>query len=111
MQARRKKIDLYSVCFQSTLASRWVRGQIELAKHLEADDEREERLKQQKCKFCYYRSGLAGQAFTNWQCGLCDYEGQNANTDVPALCIVCAEAHGLCVKCGGDLEMKQRRKL
>lgn len=66
------------------------------------------------CQACEYLNvgRLAGQAFTAWNCRLCrEPQPSHPNTAVPALCAGCAEAFELCVECGGDREMRHRRRL
>ena len=75
------------------------------------DNERSERTRRLECKCCFYlRSGLAGQAFTEWKCVVCDTQDTWANTSTPRVCVACAKKHSLCVRCGGDIHMRSRRK-
>lgn len=78
-----------------------------------ADIEKKERLEKQKCPVCYYldRGALAGQAFTEYTCRSCGQKLMHPNTNVDALCIVCAKRHLLCVHCGSDLDLAKRTKL
>jgi hypothetical protein len=78
---------------------------------LAGDGQKERRLAERECAWCFYlRSKLAGQAFTRWQCMLCEDEHQHSNTAVPRLCSTCSDTFGLCVSCGGDLDMRFRTK-
>ena len=65
-----------------------------------------------KCRYCYYLRGarLAGQAFTEWNCGVCDKESMHCNTSTPVVCMDCAKKHSLCSSCGGDLYDREKRK-
>jgi hypothetical protein len=74
----------------------------------------EARRAMQRCQACEYlnRYTLAGQAFTDWSCQLCKTpQPMHPNTSVPRLCSACAGAYGLCVTCGGDIEMQHRRRI
>lgn len=82
--------------------------------HYEIDDRRESRLKAGECKTCYYtRTTIAGQAFSQRECKTlgCNELTRHSNTDVPDFCQVCSEKYGICRRCGGDLEQKERRSL
>lgn len=68
------------------------------------------RTRDRVCKACwYFRSQLAGQAFTQWQCGVCAVADTHSSTAVPRVCGDCAETHKLCTRCGGDVFMRVRR--
>lgn len=47
---------------------------------------------------------------TERQCGLCDQRQWFGNTCVDVICENCARTHNLCRHCGGDIEMKERRR-
>lgn len=75
------------------------------------DSDLTKRQKAQECKCCFYlSSGLAGQAFTEWTCAVCGAKDCWANTATPRVCKDCATKHALCVRCGGDIHMRSRRK-
>lgn len=111
MGADRKNIDLYNVQFRTTQNAIYVRETIKLAKVLELDTDRVARLKALRCKMCFYvKSGICGQAFTERQCGLCDEMLLSGNTNVNVLCYSCGKDNGLCVECGADVELRERRR-
>lgn len=69
------------------------------------------RLPENKCRYCFYMGGgLAGQAFTNWKCVVCDKEDLWPNTAVPKVCSKCAKKNELCVTCGGDVHQRTGRR-
>lgn len=75
------------------------------------DAHMDQRLVVHMCKGCFYGSShFAGQAFTEWHCLLCKASAMHPNTAVPRLCSGCADTFGLCVSCGGDIEMKHRSR-
>jgi hypothetical protein len=86
-----------------------------IARGLEAanDGKKAERLSACKCIYCFYlnRGRLVGHGFTAWKCLACDFEGQHSNTGVPRYCETCSAELNLCIECGGDLEMRYRRKV
>lgn len=76
-----------------------------------ADQDHAKRLAAHQCRYCYYLNhGLAGQAFTDWRCVLCGLEAQHHNTNVPRVCVPCADGFSLCVTCGGDLQQRHRSR-
>lgn len=78
-----------------------------------ADTDRKARLEKQRCKVCYYIDTdiLACQAFTHYHCTACELELIHANSNINALCLDCAKKHKLCIHCGADIELGDRRKL
>lgn len=76
------------------------------------DSEKAKRLSQNRCSYCFYMNGskLAGQAFTEYNCGVCDKDLMHPNTAVPVACEDCAKKHCLCVDCGADLHLRSGRK-
>jgi hypothetical protein len=79
------------------------------------DHHKKNRRNSQQCKVCYYLRGpvVAGQAFTSHPCKNtdCDEETHSSCTDVPDFCTACAEKYGICRRCGGDQEGKERKSL
>jgi hypothetical protein len=76
------------------------------------DVAREARKTARRCAHCYYMQGhrLAGQAFTEWTCRLCGQVDTCQNTAHPVVCETCADAYGLCVDCGADVDLKHRSR-
>lgn len=65
----------------------------------------------QECPVCFYSQKIGGASMTESKCSMCGKELIFGNTNTDELCIGCATVHGLCKHCGGDIELKQRRKL
>lgn len=65
-----------------------------------------------KCKYCTYinTSRIGGTMCTEKECPLCNTVMQFGSTCQDAMCKPCAEKNGLCRQCGGDIELKNRRK-
>jgi len=75
------------------------------------DPEKKERKLAQYCVCCFYReSTLAGQAFTENQCGVCEVEMQWSSTHQEKLCLSCAQTLGLCRECTSTIDLKEPRK-
>ena len=79
------------------------------------DAEKKSRHSAQECKVCYYIRGpmVAGQSFSDRPCKNtdCDELSGHSNTDVPDYCRECATKYGICRRCGGDQEGKERKSL
>lgn len=75
------------------------------------DSRRAERLKKHECKACFYiRGKLGGAAMTHRACGICGEDQLYSNTNTDVLCRDCAVKHNLCKHCGGDLDMRPKRR-
>jgi len=87
-----------------------VQDVIDRAKRITEDTDKQNRLKEQNCKCCYYGSRIGGQAITTQPCMCCDTPVMYGSTATDALCMPCAKENDLCKRCGGDIEMRTRRK-
>jgi hypothetical protein len=78
-----------------------------------SDGEKKKRLESVQCKFCFYMrtDRIGGASMTTRPCGICDDEMQFGSTCTDKICKKCAKEYDLCKYCGGDLEMRIRRKL
>ena len=75
------------------------------------DIRRAERMAANECKRCFYLVGRAGGAqCTSSVCAHCGREMRFGSTNVDILCQDCAKELSLCCHCGGDREMRVRRK-
>lgn len=111
MDRKPKKIDLASIEFANGQGSRYVKSAIERARDLEDDSDKECRIKKNLCKSCHYiLSAFGGAAMTTQPCGICLEDQMYGSTFTDALCLKCAKENGLCKHCGGDIELKSRRK-
>ena len=77
---------------------------------LQTDPRKAERLKAQECIACFYRGRIGGATMTERPCGVCDKVQGYGSTATDALCLECAKQHDLCKHCGGDINMRVRRK-
>lgn len=111
MQAPRFQADTYAFYLATSRSSQSVTDVLRDASNIINDPRRDERLEAHECKACFYVSGrCGGSAITHRQCGLCDTVMSFANTCTDAVCPDCARKHSLCRHCGGDIEMKVRRR-
>lgn len=84
----------------------WVR----LAEDVINDTRRAERKTRHECKACFYSSRIGGAAMTTRPCMCCGADQLHGSTSTDVLCANCAKEHSLCKHCGGDLELRPRRK-
>ena len=64
------------------------------------------------CKKCLFeeKGMLAGQAFTEFTCALCDKHDVWGNTNVPKFCYSCSKKLNMCQRCGAPLENEEEQK-
>lgn len=107
----RAKVTDLSITDATLTAQARARRYREVAENLAIDPQRQKRLAQHECPFCFYAAGRGGGcAMTERQCGHCDNLVRACGTNIDALCPECAGQLGLCCHCGGDIESKLRRK-
>lgn len=103
--------DETSVAFANRSQASEMQVVIERGKSLarkEPKADRGRRLQRQRCRRCdVLRTGLAGQAFTDFKCADCGEARSHANTAVPLLCADCAKKRDLCCRCGGEVDAPQ----
>lgn len=111
MIKERPKLTESDISFKNWGKSDFVKNTLELAKNLQEDFDKKERLSQSECLVCFYKKGgLATNACVNTNCRSCNKEIWFGNSDTDELCINCAKKYKLCKACGSDLEYKERRK-
>jgi hypothetical protein len=108
MERKHQPLDEWKMRYATSAA-------LERAKRYEdyqTDARREKRERQIVCKSCFYLSGgrIGGSAMTRWWCGICASKQIAGSTATGEVCLSCAKTHNLCTRCGGDLEMRERRR-
>lgn len=74
--------------------------------HMQKDAEKETRLKQHKCQYCFYKlPGVGGSAFTSSYCQNCGISMTFPSTLIDKLCSTCAEKLHACKECGASINM------
>ena len=110
MERKRRKMDVASMSLATHLSRRRMESTLKLAEKFTSDPERENRLKACLCKSCFYVSGIGGAAMTQEPCMRCGKMQIYGSTNTDALCASCAKETDLCKHCGGDMELRVRRK-
>jgi hypothetical protein len=85
---------------------------IKRARDAENDTERDKRLEKHECKCCFYvfRGRIGGAAMTEQNCALCHEPQMYGSTNTDVVCMACAKESHICKHCGGDLDMRERRR-
>jgi len=91
-------------------AQQRVKAWLDHAAEVQADARKVDRLARLECKACFYASRLGGAAITTRPCMSCGSREVYGSTNTDVLCAPCATAGDLCKHCGGDREMRARRK-
>ena len=106
-----QRFSKYTIYNQTHRAKDYCKHILERADNIRADPRKEDRLKKAECPVCYYvDSRIGGAAITSKPCQICGKGLTFGNTCVDYLCEDCAKKYGLCKHCGGDIEMKDRKK-
>jgi len=113
MQARKGILSRANVAHATGKGKRYVEKALLSAKKLATDEDRKERLEQCLCLSCFYlfKERIGGAAITHRDCASCDKEMRFLSTSTDLLCFTCATANRLCLRCGADLDLKERRSL
>lgn len=106
----RQRINKYTIESATGHANGYVNSMKSSVANFDNDPERDKRLSESRCVVCFYERFAAHATACSRQCGLCDEKLSVGNSRVPVLCVACATKNGLCAMCGGDMELKHRRK-
>ena len=87
-----------------------VQALLNRAEEIRSDARKNERVSKLECKACFYGQKIGGAAMTYRACMCCRTRVLYSSTNTDVLCVNCAGAHGLCKHCGGDLNMRARRR-
>lgn len=110
MNRAQPKIDRYTISESTHQQKRYGEISWDRALAWKQDKEKAKRRTEMLCRTCYYLRGrLAGQAFTEGPCGVCAENMVCSNTAIPKICPPCGKKTKLCVQCGADRELRQRR--
>ena len=112
MKAHKRKVDSVSIERATNNAKRYAQDYTSMVERFHGDADKTLRLAESKCKSCFYffQSRIGGASMTTINCGICDKEMLFGSTAVDPICVECGELNGLCVQCGGNIEMKLKRK-
>lgn len=83
---------------------------LKLAGEMEGDLRADERLYNNECRSCFYGGRVSCPRSTMRRCMCCGEAQYYSSTATDVLCLDCATKHKLCKRCGGDLEMRTKRR-
>jgi DNA-directed RNA polymerase subunit RPC12/RpoP len=113
MKSRKILVDQEYIDRQTYWANREAETLIKNVSAFQNDPDQAKRKESLKCKRCFYlrAGGFAGQAFTEQDCGICETTMIFSSTATDVVCPDCAKAHDICVECGGNIEIKVKKKV
>lgn len=91
-------------------SKRKVDSVIKMAIDMQKDRRKKERIKKYECKGCFYYPRIGGSAMTEGNCALCDSHQLHSSTNTDVLCLDCAKKNKLCRHCGGDIDLRTKRR-
>lgn len=110
MEQRPQAMNKGNMIAATERAQQRVKAWIDHAATVRADARKAERLAALECKACFYSDRIGGQTITTRPCMSCGSREVYGSTNTDVLCSLCAAAGDLCKHCGGDREMRARRK-
>ncbi len=110
MEMKAQKMNVCNMVYATERAKSRIKSIIERYEHVIKDPKKAERIVACECVSCFYSDGIGGAAITNRPCMSCGVNQLYGSTYTDVLCLDCANTHSLCKHCGGDLEMRVRRK-
>ena len=110
MKQRPQSFSIYNMVWATERAKDYTKSILKQAEDITKDSNKKERIKRHECKACFYAGRLGGSSMTTRPCMSCNVDVMYGSTATDVLCMDCAKLHSLCKHCGGDLEMRVRRK-
>ena len=110
MEYKAMKVDKARVSSQTHWAKKGVRKHIEASERAKYDVERDKRLEENLCPFCFYihTSRIGGAAITTKPCGVCGKDMTFSSTSTDDVCPECAKEHGICKRCASVVDFDWR---
>lgn len=110
MEMKAQKMSVCNMVYATERAKRNIQAILDHAEEVKSDRQKNQRMSAHKCISCFYGSGIGCSAITSRPCMSCGENQMYGSTYTDVLCLVCAKKHNLCKHCGGDIDMKTRRK-
>lgn len=111
MNIPRRPCDLASIERNTHQAQQWYEMTAARIELMDNDLDREKRHAESECHYCYVPYGAGRQGNSSGSlCGLCGGRTSSPSPCADVLCLDCAKANNLCKHCGGDVDMKRRRR-
>lgn len=112
MKSPRQRISAYSIERENERCKDRIANMRELLYKIDNDPQKKERIKDCKCKICFYQKGgrIGGAAMTQADCAFCGNSMMFGSTAVDKMCPDCAAKADLCKICGADMNYVNKRK-
>lgn len=112
MRSKKAIITRITILNATAIRKSFAAGLVESVSRFKGDLDKKERLNKGECAACYYLGNqrIGGSSVTHKDCGICDFDMVFPSTSTNVICKPCGKENGLCVHCGGDIDMKERRK-
>jgi hypothetical protein len=112
MLQEKDKVTEATVSKASGCARLYSANRLEKAVRFATDNLKSRRTEQQECRYCFYLHSerIGGRAITTGECGICGEIMMFNFTCTDAVCPECATKYQLCKHCGGDIDMRVKRK-
>lgn len=110
MEMKAQKMNVCNMVYATERAKSRIKSIRDQYDQVTKDPKKDERIAACECIACFYSYGIGGAAITNRPCMSCGVNQLYGSTNTDVLCLDCANTHDLCKHCGGDLEMRVRRK-
>ena len=105
-----KIMNVANMVYATETARRYKKELIDRCEEIKNDKRKHERLESNECAWCFYNARIGCSAMTEQACMCCGEKVLYGSTNTDALCIKCAKENQLCKHCGGDVDMRSRRK-
>lgn len=113
MAHNKRTLTLDDVRSATHFASQHLEDWIARAALAYSDLDRATRTERHECRWCYYglSTRMGGAAMTTKACGSCGTAMTFPSTNTDRVCKPCGQELGICVHCGADIHLRDRRKL
>jgi len=106
-----RRLDVVAMVHATDTAEHYIADTLKRARAIEGDTDKVKRQERGLCVCCHYlNSRIGGAAMTTQPCAACGQAQTYGSTYTDVLCLPCAKEHRLCKHCGGDVDMKTRRR-
>lgn len=107
-----RALEAHDMQYKTADAKLYAEQRLQEVSDFESDARKAERERAGECRACYYLNGArwGGASMTAWSCGLCGDNNIHGSTNTPRVCKECSDKHIICAQCGGDREMRERRR-
>lgn len=111
MERKAASFDRVSMVRATNNSLCYAEAALKTAENIRLDPNKAERIAKSQCKSCFYVLGrIGGAAMTQQPCACCGENQTYGSTNTDNLCLECAKKHQLCKHCGGDINLRAKRR-